>query len=393
MKCTACGKENTHEGSFCAYCGAKLVKLEQKTVSPAEENPYQPRRMPNIFAEPVHNENKKKPVFMFEDELTEQQEPEKKNEVNVVDFGGRINAEDTEEIPMPEPEEEIDEEYEEYPDEETDEEPVRPVRHGKREPKVYDDDPFGGQSPDEDEDDEEEEGGKAGHVFAIIIAVLTLLIILAGCYVFLFYTSAGSRMRANMDFAADYGDYVLNGDWQLEKGNESDASASYYKAFRLADSDLGKYMELAQRFEKCDTARAEQLYLFLIEKYPEENDPYDYLMAFYAKEKKQDEYNALQTYRAQHQTGYVAPAQQLEIPDMPTCNQESGRYTASLKVQLSAEDGCTVYFTIDGTEPTSDSQMYTGQFTLYSGKHTLKAIAVNVTGVASAVLEREFNIS
>ena len=50
-------------------------------------------------------------------------------------------------------------------------------------------------------------------------------------------------------------------------------------------------------------------------------------------------------------------------------------FVTSTEVTLSAEDGATIYYTIDGTDPTTSSTKYTAPFTLTATK-VVKAIAV-----------------
>ena len=101
MKCSACGEENAQNARFCSFCGARLnaaspdeeekkeearadeeaeqATPEAQTAQPLSDNPYQPRRMPTIYAdgasqpaqaarEPLHTALKTPKVFLFDDE-------------------------------------------------------------------------------------------------------------------------------------------------------------------------------------------------------------------------------------------------------------------------------------------------------------------------------------
>ena len=78
-----------------------------------------------------------------------------------------------------------------------------------------------------------------------------------------------------------------------------------------------------------------------------------------------------------------------EVPTLaaPTFSIEAGKYTEAKEVTLSAEEG-TIYYTLDGTTPTADSEEYTAPIVLDEcGEITIKAIAISgetTSSVASA---------
>lgn len=74
----------------------------------------------------------------------------------------------------------------------------------------------------------------------------------------------------------------------------------------------------------------------------------------------------------------------------PTITPNGGDILASQQISLSAEDGASIYYTINGDNPTTSSTLYTAPFTLNSGA-TVKAIAVK-DGVSSTVTSATFNV-
>ena len=369
MKCTACGEENLSGAKFCSFCGAKLPaepdeerrtaeSAERHTAQPVQENPYQPRRMPTIYADAssAHRENRvtEKPakVFLFDDEK-EEEELRRRRE--------------------------------------------KEAARKAAERRAVIDDPFFDDEDEDDEDDydddDEERSGRGRRIFAVVISIITVMILVVGAFAFFFYTPTGSRLRAYYGFAADADDYVVLGDWQLQNGNESEAAASYYNAFLLRRDDYDFSLQIAQRFERSGAnERAEQLYLYLIDQYPLENDPYDYLTALFVRQGKNDEYAALLVYRAEHQPGYVAPQSPAKVVEMPEVSPAGGSYTGSVHISLSAEEGAEIYFTIDGSDPSEASRHYTGPIILYSGSYTLRAVAV-ANGIASDIFEVSYSVS
>ena len=72
----------------------------------------------------------------------------------------------------------------------------------------------------------------------------------------------------------------------------------------------------------------------------------------------------------------------------PAITPPSCSFTGMLKVNIMAEEGTTIYFTTNGSNPTTDSSKYTGEFTV-SKSCTIKAIAVK-NGVASPVASASY---
>ncbi len=81
----------------------------------------------------------------------------------------------------------------------------------------------------------------------------------------------------------------------------------------------------------------------------------------------------------------------VQVPDGPTFSVAAGTYAAAQTVELKAADGATIYYTTDGTEPTTSSTKYTSAITV-SQTMTLKAIAVDAQGNLSKVATASYSI-
>lgn len=79
------------------------------------------------------------------------------------------------------------------------------------------------------------------------------------------------------------------------------------------------------------------------------------------------------------------------VPNAPTFNPAGGDFTETQSVEISAEDGASIYYTLNGDEPTTESIPYNGAIEI-STTTTIKAIAV-LNGEKSSVSEAEYRIN
>ncbi len=80
-------------------------------------------------------------------------------------------------------------------------------------------------------------------------------------------------------------------------------------------------------------------------------------------------------------------------PSTPVFSLESGSYDTNQSVTISSTAGATIYYTTDGSDPTTSSTVYSGAIALEDeGTYTIKAIAVNDYGTSS-VATAEYTIA
>ncbi|MBR5051622.1 MAG: chitobiase/beta-hexosaminidase C-terminal domain-containing protein [Bacteroidaceae bacterium] len=73
----------------------------------------------------------------------------------------------------------------------------------------------------------------------------------------------------------------------------------------------------------------------------------------------------------------------------PVITPNGGTFTTAQEVTITAEEGCTIYYTLDGTDPTTESTQYEAPFTV-SEDCTVKAIACDADDNTSNVASAEF---
>ncbi|MCR5672360.1 MAG: chitobiase/beta-hexosaminidase C-terminal domain-containing protein [Lachnospiraceae bacterium] len=76
----------------------------------------------------------------------------------------------------------------------------------------------------------------------------------------------------------------------------------------------------------------------------------------------------------------------------PSFSLESGTYIEPDPIKLSAPGDGTIYYTTDGSEPTSESLSYMGPIPLETGKNVISAIYINEKGIVSNVVTNTYNV-
>ena len=85
---------------------------------------------------------------------------------------------------------------------------------------------------------------------------------------------------------------------------------------------------------------------------------------------------------------FYAPSEGTTVAK-PVITPEGGIYTAAQEVTITAAEGCTIYYTTDGTAPSNQSTQYTAAFTVDTDC-IVKAIAYDADGNSSAVAEADY---
>lgn len=77
--------------------------------------------------------------------------------------------------------------------------------------------------------------------------------------------------------------------------------------------------------------------------------------------------------------------------EKPSCDIPEGNYNYYVMLELSAEYG-SIYYTLDGTEPTKDSTRYEKPIELTEGENLLNAVAINKKGMVSEPLVQIYRL-
>lgn len=77
-------------------------------------------------------------------------------------------------------------------------------------------------------------------------------------------------------------------------------------------------------------------------------------------------------------------------PDTPVVSPNGGNFISETRVYVTVPQNCNAYYTWDGTEPTINSNLYTGEIVVPEGNNVLSVILVNEKGKASDVYKGRF---
>lgn len=78
-------------------------------------------------------------------------------------------------------------------------------------------------------------------------------------------------------------------------------------------------------------------------------------------------------------------------PEYPTVTPDGGRLTEETLVTITAEENCSIYYTWDGTDPTTASEQYEIPLVIPDGNNILSVLVVNEkTGLDSGVYRTNF---
>ncbi len=151
--------------------------------------------------------------------------------------------------------------------------------------------------------------------------------------------------------------------------------------------------------EDGDYERAVVAFTTAIATEPKEAEAYEQLAQLYIQEGKLDEAKelletAMEVAQGDEETmETITELYYVSRPEPPTASYEDGEYEDRIRVELypSAEQQ-TIYYTLDGSEPTAESLVYTDPLILYNGVNTIKAIVVNTTGYQSDIAVFEYNV-
>ena len=217
-------------------------------------------------------------------------------------------------------------------------------------------------------------------LFACCAAVLILAASIGGTLAYQYYNSY---------------DYQLSKAVTCQAGQDYDKAIQYYtRALELNGKDLevrfalaGVYKLKGNKVEyenqlrgiiRDDSASEEQL-----------ERAYGKLITIY-REKR--DYATINTILNACENEKIRTAYQSYLAYAPEFSYPEGSYSEILPLKLSTSIAGRIYYTLDGTEPDENSELYTAPIFLYSGDYIIKTIFINEYGIVSECVTKNYHI-
>lgn len=211
-----------------------------------------------------------------------------------------------------------------------------------------------------------------------LIAVICVVVLVAGVYFFLRSTPPGQRLLAANGRVATPDAYHEVGRLYMADGAISKATWALETAQALEPDnlevliDLGKVYIGSEQYDKAEMALSRAITLWPA--YPE---PYQLMVDLLLQEGRN--YQALQlTNIALEKTegSYFQTLYERLIPQTPVASPRADKlYETEIDVTLTAQEGAEIYYTIKGEDPITEGILYERPFHLAEGGWRVRAVA------------------
>lgn len=175
-----------------------------------------------------------------------------------------------------------------------------------------------------------------------------------------------------------------------EKGYDN-AIKYAQRAIEIAPNSSDAKMLLASAYLKIEEQeKAVEMLEEIVEMDNSYIEAYKSLIAIYEEQEKYEDINRI--LKACGDSTVVEQFQEYVVKP-PEFSDEAGEYDKVLSIKLLAGSNCTIYYTLDGSVPTRDSEVYSVPIRLENGEHELSAVCINDYGLASDIVRKKYVIN
>lgn len=215
--------------------------------------------------------------------------------------------------------------------------------------------------------------------FVIILVLFSLLI----AFVALFYLYNSPLYQINR--ANSY---------QME-GNYKEALSCYERTLKKQpENTVEIYMYMIDCYEKLGYDGKYEDYLIKVIESPMKSETQEYIA--YAKliqlYREGNSFQTINTLLKSCKSDKIKEQFQYYLVSTPVFHHEEGIYYEIIPLKITSPEEYTIYYTLDGSEPTQDSIQYTEPIFLDNGIYEFRAMCINEYGVTSDVVTKKYEI-
>ncbi len=216
---------------------------------------------------------------------------------------------------------------------------------------------------------------------SLIMTFLILLLIIAAAFGIIRYI----RYRNTLSFEYQY----ERSQEEFLAGNTSSARSYAEKALELSPKSV-KCLRLMAQIEKSegDIEAASKTLETAIEIDPGNIDVYGQLISLYTET---NDYDSIHELMENCKSEEVLLEYADYVCTAPAITPIAGTYSKEVSVTIGSPEKL-IYYTTDGTDPTTASELYTDKIKTRVGRNEIRAIAVNEIGIKSNVTVCVYNI-
>ena len=199
-----------------------------------------------------------------------------------------------------------------------------------------------------------------------------------------------------------YAYHVRTADYQIDRAIEYAANGNYAEAIACLENAYASYPDETDiLFLEADYYYLQQEYVSAVRvlyriidgediTFDDLEEAYSKVIAIYANEGMYGQINEL-----------LRDCPEPDIVNMfqnylalePQFSYVEGSYDEVIPLKLSSNTAGTIYYTMDGTRPTTNSPVYTAPLFLESGEYTISAFFVNDYGIESEIVSKTYVIN
>lgn len=226
------------------------------------------------------------------------------------------------------------------------------------------------------------------------IAGICVVILVAGIYLFLDKTGPGQQLLAQNGFEASADAYHELGKTYMIDGAVIKAVWAMEIAQTKEPDDLEILLDLGKAYTANNQLdRAEIAFSRAIQFWPNYPEPYRLLIESMLEQKRN--YEALQLAEIaieKNGDSYFELMYNKLLPITPTFSEIGGRYTKPMNLEIQAEEGATIYYTVKGEDPIEKGRKYNSPIYLVEGAWRVCAVAYK-DGMYSKLQEQSYVIN